>query len=49
MIEDVFGSRSTILAGSSRSGLETLIRLAKEQGLGVRGFSFTETTQRDPR
>lgn len=38
MIEDVFGSKSTIVAGSSRSGLDTLIRLAKEQRTGRSRF-----------
>ena len=38
MIEDVFGSMSTILAGSSQASLDTLIRLAKEQGTGRSRF-----------
>jgi len=38
MIEDVFGSRSTILAGSSLRSLDALIRLAKDEGTGRSRF-----------
>jgi cupin fold WbuC family metalloprotein len=38
MIEDLFGSGSTIMAGTSRYNLDTLIRLAKEVGTGRSRF-----------